>query len=229
MTDTAAPQNDLIEIAVILDRSGSMQSIKDDMEGGLWTLVAEQHGQPGRCRVSLYQFDDIWEPTFEGKPSGDITAENCRLVPRGSTALNDAVVKSLAALEARILAEPEMDRPSRVAVIVITDGQENASKENKRKDAHEAIGRATDKFGWRFVFLAANPEGFAEGEEMMRGHAGTAAATYDAADVRGMHQRTSRAISNYRSGNSDFVDVQNNLPTPDSDDSDDSSGGPKVH
>jgi Mg-chelatase subunit ChlD len=226
--DTAAPQNDLTEIAVILDRSGSMQSIKEDMEGGLWALVTEQHGQPGRCRVSLYQFDDVWEVAFEGKPSGEIKAEDCRLVPRGSTALNDAVVKSLAALEARVLAESETERPSRLVVVVITDGQENASRENTPKDAHEAIGRATDKFGWRFVFLAANQAGFAEGQSMMRGHAGAAAVMYDTANVDGMYLGTSRAISDYRMGHSESVDVQSNLSKPD-DPEDSSGGGPKVH
>ena len=82
---------------MVLDRSGSMMSLKDDMEGGLWATITEQHRQPGRCRVSLYQFDDVWEPVWEAKtPSGAISADDCRLVPRGSTALHDAVVKSLA-------------------------------------------------------------------------------------------------------------------------------------
>jgi hypothetical protein len=229
-THTTAPSNDLTEIAVVLDRSGSMSSIKDDMEGGLWTTITEQHGQPGRCRVSLYQFDDLWEPAFEGTPSGDITQENCRLVPRGSTALNDAVVKSLAAIEARILGEPEDKRPGKVAVVVITDGHENASKENKKQDVRDAIGRATDKFGWKFVFLAADEDGFAEGRAMTKGFVGTAAASYDAGNVRGMYAGTSEALSDFRAGRADIVDLQGKpLGKKDSDDDDSSGGGPKVH
>lgn len=221
MADTAAPSNDLTEIAVILDRSGSMQSIKDDMEGGLWALITEQHGQPGRCRVSLYQFDTEWESVFEGKASGDIKPENCRLVPRGGTALNDAVVKSLAALEARILAEPETERPARVAVVVITDGCENASRENTRENARQAITRVDEKFGWRFVFLAANAEGFEEGASMAAGSRAASVARYEAnaGSVRGMYAGTSQALSDYRAGTSAFVDLQSNVPKPDSDDS----------
>lgn len=205
--DTATP-NDLTEIAVILDRSGSMAQIKDDMEGGLWTLITEQHGLPGRCRVSLYQFDDQWEPVFEGMPSGDITRDHCRLVPRGSTALHDAVVKSLAALEARILAEPETERPSKVAVIVITDGCNNASVENTKKDSQKATARAAEKFGWKFVFLAADEEGFADGDGMTRGILGASVAAFDVDDVRGMYQGTSLGLANYRSGKSEGVDLQ---------------------
>lgn len=228
MTDVTAPSNDLTEIAVVLDRSGSMSSIKDDMEGGLWTTITEQHGLPGRCRVSLYQFDHEWETVYEAKPSGEVTQEDCRVVPRGSTALNDAVVKSLAALEDRILKEPEGERPGKVAVIVITDGAENASQENTAQDARDAIGRATDKFGWKFVFLAADANGFADGAAMAKGFVGVAVASYDANDVGHMYSGTSAALSDYRAGSSSFVDVgAKGLKTDDSDDS--SGGGPKLH
>lgn len=229
MTDVTAPSNDLTEIAVVLDRSGSMASIKDDMEGGLWATITEQHGLPGRCRVSLYQFDHEWETVYEGKASGDVCQDDCRLVPRGSTALNDAVVMSLAAMEDRILKEPEDERPGKVAVVVITDGGENASKENKAQDARDAIGRATDKFGWKFVFLAADEQGFQEGSAMAQGFVGAAVASYDAGNVGAMYSGTSAAIGNFRAGTSDIVDVHGRS-FDSSDGSDDSSGGgPKVH
>lgn len=221
---------ELTEIAVVLDRSGSMAGIKDDMEGGLWTTITEQHGLPGKCRVSLYQFDDKWEAVYEGKSSGDITQEDCRLVPRGSTALNDAVVKSLAAMEDRILKEPEDERPAKVAVIVITDGQENASRENKKKDARDAIERATDKFGWKFVFLAADADGFADGMDLAGGVVGAAVAGYSTGDVQQMYSGTSAAIGDFRSGQSSgIVDLQGRVmgkSDSDSEDSGEDSGGP---
>jgi Mg-chelatase subunit ChlD len=202
--------NDLTEIAVVLDRSGSMSSIKDDMEGGLWATITEQHGQPGRCRISLYQFDDKWEVVFEGKSSGEITATDCRLVPRGATALHDAVVKSLAAIEARILAEAEVDRPGRVAVVVITDGCENASKENKKKEVQDAIQRATEKFDWKFIFLAADAAGFQDGQNMVNNARGASVAVYSVQDVGGMYRETSRSLTSYR-GNSNVVDLHGNV------------------
>ena len=225
MTDVTAPTNDLTELAVVLDRSGSMQSIKDDMEGGLWATITEQNGLPGRCRVSLYQFDDVWETCYEAKLSGEITQEDCRLVPRGGTALNDAVVKSLAALEDRILKEPEDERPGNVIVVVITDGHENASRENQTKDVRDAIARATDKFNWEFLFLAADQEGFNDGAAMMLGTKGKRL-LYDKSDTQGMHQAYSQAVSAKRGGGKFDIGVSD---VPDSDDDDDSSGGPPVH
>lgn len=223
MTDVTAPTNELTELAIILDRSGSMSSIKDDMEGGLWSTITEQHGLPGRCRVSLYQFDDVWETVYEAKPSGDVTQDDCRLVPRGSTALNDAVVKSLAALEARILKEPEGERPGKVVVLMITDGHENASRENQTKDSRDSIGRATDKFGWEFLFLAADQDGFADGAAMMAGTKGKRL-MYDRMDFQGASAGVSEAMSSYRGGGKLDIGVSD---VPDSDDS--SDGGPKVH
>jgi Mg-chelatase subunit ChlD len=223
MTDVTAT-NDLTEVAIILDRSGSMSSIKDDMEGGLWAAITEQNGQPGRCRVSLYQFDTDWETVFEAKPSGDIRQDDCRLVPRGSTALNDAVVKSLSSLEDRILKEGETDRPDKVVIVMITDGQENASQENQAEDARKAIERVTDKYDWEFLFLAADKEGFADGGAMMAGTKGKRL-MYDKDDSRGMSQAYSSAISDYRGGG------KFDIGKSDSDDSDDGSGSgnPPVH
>lgn len=233
MTDKTAPTpaNDLTEVAIILDRSGSMASIKDDMEGGLWTTITEQNGQPGRCRVSLYQFDDKWDVCFEAKPSGEITQDDCRLVPRGSTALFDGAVKSLSSLEARILGEPEEERPGKVVVVMITDGMENASRENTRDDANKIIARVTDKYSWEFLFLAADEGGFSDGAAMMKGTRGRRL-MYDKGDTRGVSQVYSAAISKTRDGG-DF-----DLGVSDVSDSDASSGGssddssdkgPKVH
>ena len=229
MTDVTGvpPTNDLTEVAIILDRSGSMQSIKDDMEGGLWSLITEQNGLPGRCRVSLYQFDHQWETVFEAKPSGDIQQDNCRLVPRGSTALNDSAVKSLSSLEERILKEAETDRPGKVVVVMITDGQENASRENTAKDVQEAIGRVTDKYNWEFLFLAADQKGFEDGARMMAGTKGKRL-MYDKMDVRGASAGVSAAMSSYRGGGSFDIGTSD---VPDSDDSSGSGSGgaPPVH
>jgi uncharacterized protein YegL len=229
MTDVTAASNtnDLTEVAIVLDRSGSMSSIKDDMEGGLWTVVTEQNGLPGKCRVSLYQFDDKWETVYEAKPSGEICQDDCRLVPRGSTALNDAVVKSLSSVEDRILKEAETERPGKVVVVVITDGQENASTENTSEDAKKIITRVTDKYDWEFLFLAADEKGFADGAAMMAGTKGKRL-RFRKENSRGMSQAYSAAISSYRGGGKMDIGVSD---VPDSDDGSDSGSGgvPPVH
>ena len=201
-------QSKLTEIIVILDRSGSMSTIKDDMEGGLWSMIQEQHGLPGKCRISLYRFDDKFEVAFEGKDSGEINQEDCRLVPRGSTALNDAIVKSLHRAESRILAEDEDKRPDLVVVSVITDGHENASTEVKKTDdVRAAISRATDKFGWKFAYLAADDKGFDEGIAYTAGLRDASVGAYSAGNASEAHARYSSQVKILRSNMSGRIDV----------------------
>lgn len=167
------PDDMRTEIAIILDRSGSMDDIREDMEGGLWSLIRAQHQAPGICTVSLYTFDDVFETAFEGRPAGELRSRDCRIEPRGTTALLDAVVRGLSSVESRIRTQPEDERPDYVSVVVITDGYENASRECSLEDAKRAVKRATEKLDWSFEFLAADLEGFADGQ----------AFTADAADA----------------------------------------------
>lgn len=197
----------LTEVAVVMDRSGSMSSIKDDMEGGLWSMIQEQHGLPGKCRISLYRFDHDFEISFEGKDSGEIKREDCMLAPRGSTALNDAVVKSLSSAEERILKEPEEERPDLVVVVVITDGMENASRENSADDARNIIKRMSDKYNWQFAYLAADEKGFGEGQKLMGGIRSASVGAYARGQSGEAHQRYSTQVKNLRSGNISNIDV----------------------
>ena len=60
----------LTHLYFLLDRSGSMQSIKDDTEGGFDAFIAEQRSQAGQCRVTLAQFDDQYEEVYRDRPVG---------------------------------------------------------------------------------------------------------------------------------------------------------------
>ncbi len=71
----------LTHLYFLLDRSGSMQSIKDDTEGGFDAFMAEQRKQPGECRVTLAQFDDQYEEVYRDIPVADVPPLS--LSPRG--------------------------------------------------------------------------------------------------------------------------------------------------
>lgn len=146
-------------IVVILDRSGSMQSVKADTEGGLRAFLDTQHEAPGDTTVSLYQFDHLYETAYENKPLADVPAFT--LVPRGSTALLDAVGRTINAVGAQLATQPESDRPGEVIVVILTDGEENASREFGLSDVKELINTQQGTYGWKFVFLGANQDAFA--------------------------------------------------------------------
>ncbi len=152
------------EIAIILDRSGSMQTIREDMEGGFKAFVSKQRKEPGACVLSLYQFDDLYEVVYEAKPLKHVKA--LKLEPRGSTALLDGVGKSIAKIAARHDELPESERPGAVIVLVITDGHENASTEWNLAGVRKTVASAERERNWRFVFLGADANAFDDAQGM---------------------------------------------------------------
>lgn len=141
-------------LLVILDRSGSMSSIRDDMVGGLETMLADQAKQPGILTVDITMFDDKIEHThsFASPESVKVVLE-----PRGSTALFDAMGIGINRYAAAIKALPTHARPANVQVVVITDGQENASREYSAKAVRQLVEKYSgEKYGWDFVFLGAD-------------------------------------------------------------------------
>lgn len=146
-------------ISIILDRSGSMETCRSDMEGGLRSFLKAQAEveDVGDCTVSLYQFDNQYEVIFENRPIGDVT--DVELVPRGRTALYDAVGQTLTRINKQRV---EMARkgdtimPNEI-VVIITDGHENASME-WNQDSVKKIIQTRQNAGWTITYLGANQD-----------------------------------------------------------------------
>jgi hypothetical protein len=153
------PRPDLSDITIVLDRSGSMSSVAADTIGGFNRFVADQKAAPGEARLTLVQFDNIYEPVHRGVPIRevpDLTGET--FVPRGGTALLDAIGRAIGETGSRLGAMAESDRPGKVFFVVLTDGEENSSREFTRDRINEMIARQRDVYSWQFVFLGANQD-----------------------------------------------------------------------
>lgn len=152
---------DYTHLAIIADRSGSMAGIGDDMNGGLKTFLEEQEKQPGKLLVDVVTFDSQIE-----NPATDALVASVEfpiIKPRGSTALLDAVGMTVVRLGEKVAALDEDERPSKVIVLVVTDGYENASREYTGDQVKELVKKQQDEFSWEFVFLGANIDSFAVG------------------------------------------------------------------
>lgn len=154
-------RKDFTDITIVIDRSGSMESMRADAEGGVRAFISEQAKQPGECRVTLIQFDCDYEIVFRGLRANECPAYS--LVPRGSTALLDAVGRAINETGSRLAAMPETERPALVIFVITTDGQENASREFNYDQIRQMIATQQTVYKWQFTFLAANAESFAEG------------------------------------------------------------------
>ena len=183
-----------IEIVVVLDRSGSMGTVRLDTIGGFNTFVSDQKlNAVGEIKLSLIQFDDQYEVVYNGKQITDVpplTEET--FVPRGMTALLDAVGKSINAVGDRLAKTPEVERPSLVVFVILTDGQENASKEFKLEQVKEMITHQKEKYGWQFVFLGADQDAF---QAAQMGLSANSTYNYTSANTIGTYTTLSRAIN----------------------------------
>ena len=149
------------DVTVVLDRSGSMSSIRDDMNGGFAAFVAAQRDVPGTCLVSMVQFDGTaTEVRYVGTPIAEVGPLD--LQPRGNTPLLDAVAFSIRLTGERLAALPEDARPANVLLLIITDGQENASKHTTAAELKAMIEHQRSVYKWDFTYLGANVDSFAE-------------------------------------------------------------------
>jgi len=175
-------KQDLTEIVIVLDRSGSMAAIQEETVGGYNNFIDGQKklANVGEARVTLIQFDDQYECVYADTPIQNVPALTKEtFVPRGMTALLDAVGKATKEVSARILATQKALRPGKVLVVIITDGGENSSKEYTYKLVHKMITDLRTNSNFEFVFLAANIDEVAVAASLgiMRGNAASYAST----------------------------------------------------
>lgn len=163
-------------IAALLDRSGSMRAIADDMRGGFDAYIAAERHQPGTTLVTLAQFDDRYDVVYQNRPIASVPALDVQ--PRGMTALLDAIGRFITEVGTALAALPEDDRPGEVTVLVMTDGHENASAEWTKDAVRQLITQQESVYGWDFVFLGANMDAVDVGSQL--GFAPGKSLTYDA-------------------------------------------------
>lgn len=150
---------------VLLDRSGSMASMRNDVIGGFNRLLVEQQADGDDARITVVQFDSQ-DPQEVLVDAARITRAapltDATYVPRGGTPLLDATGRVIARAMARQQQRAVRGkRPEVVTVITITDGEENQSTEWTRSQIRELI-RARESDGWSFAFLGAGLDAYAE-------------------------------------------------------------------
>jgi hypothetical protein len=142
-------------IAVVMDRSGSMLIMKEEMRAAFAQFIARQQDAPRTCAVNLYQFDDRFETVYEGVLLEAVPP--LELEPRGGTALNDAIASAINAVDRA--------SPRNVIMVIITDGEENSSREyggNSGAAKVASLIRRRRAEGWEFVFLGAGLDDIAK-------------------------------------------------------------------
>jgi len=187
--DAAKKSNGIDEIVCIVDRSGSMWSIKEDASGSLNSFVSDQ-AEVGDAKLTIVEFDEKIDIVCDRVDIKE--AQEYKLDPRGSTALLDAI----GSVVSNNLKYNTKD--GKTIVVVITDGGENASKEWSRDDVFKLISERKEE-GWEFLFLASNQNAIAVGGTMGFASDETISYSNDAIGTQHAHAVGSLYVSTMRS------------------------------
>jgi Mg-chelatase subunit ChlD len=190
-------------IHVILDRSGSMEAVRDDAIGGFNAFLQEQRALGSNATLTLVQFDsqDPYDVVHDFRPLDTVPPLDHRtFVPRGSTPLLDALGRGVVDLERRLAALPRALRPGKVVFAIITDGQENASREFGHDQIRKMLRDCQEKRNWVVAFLSSELEavheagrlGVHDGARMHFAPSGVGA--------QAAFQSLSKAVGRFRSG-----------------------------
>lgn len=148
--------NNLTELVFILDRSGSMAGLESDTIGGFNSMLSKQRKESGEAYVTTVLFDNHYELLHDRIPLAgvaDITDRDYFV--RGTTALLDAIGRTIQKIVHAHIHTAESMRPGKTMFVIITDGMENASREYSA-DRVRAMVEKEKTYGWEFLFLGAN-------------------------------------------------------------------------
>lgn len=192
-------KENLTQIVFILDRSGSMEDLTDDTIGGFNSFIVEQKKQEGEAILTTVLFDDKYEVLHDAVSIKDVKLLTSKdYFARGSTALLDAVGMTISRVGQKLSDMKEEARPSKVIVVITTDGMENNSHEFSKQQIQAMIEHQTNKYSWQFLFLGANIDSVSTAQNL--GISADFASNYnaDSAGTGRMYESLSRSVGTFR-------------------------------
>lgn len=150
-------KKDLVELVFILDRSGSMAGLEKDTIGGFNSMIKRQKETKGQALVTTVLFDDHYELIHQRKQISNVNDMTTNeYFVRGTTALLDAIGRSITQIIACHKKLKNDEIPEKTVVVITTDGMENASREYSSAKIKQMIEFQKEKYQWEFIFLGAN-------------------------------------------------------------------------
>ena len=197
----------LTEAICVLDMTGSMQPQTKDTIGGFNTFIADQKKIPGECSVTVVFFNSSeYKKWLDSRPLAevpDLTERDYQA--RMNTPLYDAIGRTIEEMGEKFDMRPEEERPEKVLFVIMTDGEENWSKNFSKAKVIEMIAQQRQEWNWEFIFLGADLDSFGQAKTL--GIPTTHAANYCGNTKQG-YGLVSRALKSCRTGKDiDLKDV----------------------
>lgn len=158
-------KDNLLHLCFVIDESGSMWGSEGDVLGGFNRLIEEQKAvTSGECIVSLYRFETEVSRDFLGKPLNEVG--NLEYHPGGCTAMNDGIGRAIHEIGEWLNNMDESERPSKNMIVIMTDGQENASREYTLAQVRDMIKHQEEKYDWSFVYMGSDLNSLNDAESL---------------------------------------------------------------
>lgn len=194
-------RDDYTEIAIVLDESGSMQSTKQDAIGGFNQFLEDQKKLPGIANLTLAKFNTTYTLTYPPTVLTNIPhLTDNDYNPGGGTALLDAMGRTIDELGDRLSKLTEENRPSKVIVVIITDGEENSSRNFTRFQINDKIKIQEDVYKWKFVFIGSNQDAIATAASYGISAQSSLSMGVGGEALKMSYQSLSKSVSNVRLG-----------------------------
>lgn len=188
----------LTSINLILDASTSMALTAPAVIKGFNDFISEQKKEPGECVVSLTIFESHSKVIYSAKALSEVPELNKEVYAiQGSTALYDAVGKTIKEVGEKLSKMKSSDRPGKVIFVIFTDGDDNLSRTYTRDQISTMAKHQKDVYSWDFIFIGANIDVEKEAVKLSM----PTSLSYDPT-MKGTEQvygSLSRGVSNYRS------------------------------
>lgn len=208
MTKMITPKKNIenVRLIFLLDRSGSMSSIATETISSFNSYVEDQKALPGKATLTLIQFDNQYEVKYVDINVSDVTPlDKSTFVPRGYTALYDAIGTTV-----NTFLKEESDSDLKTIFVIMTDGEENASKEYNYLQVKELIQTAESR-NWDVLFLGANMNAQAVGAQMGISSSKSVTFAYDSIGAENAIKSVSIATSALRGQSFAYADDNTTL------------------
>ncbi len=190
--------NQVTEIIFILDRSGSMGGLESDTIGGFNTFITNQQKEAGETLLTTILFDNHYEVLWDHVPAAVARLTDKEYYVRGSTALLDAVGRTIQSVDQRLTRTPRAEHPDKVIFVITTDGYENSSREFTYEKVRAMIEHQKNMHGWEFIFLGANIDVMKEAENLGISEEDAVAFEASSEGLQGVYQDLSFYMSKKR-------------------------------
>jgi hypothetical protein len=189
---------DATELVVIIDSSTSMGSCKAEAQPAINAFIKDQANDGTDTVLTLVEFNTLANTIHDRVKLDKDNVPEYTLQPRGMTALYDAIGQTVNKVGANLAAMNEADRPNKVVVMIMTDGEENASREFNASKVKEMVQHQESTYNWKFIYLGANQDAFAVGNTIGTNVARTS--NYDVQNFAGACTANSEAIRLFKTG-----------------------------